>query len=128
MRPSAIRRWHEVVEKRSPALLDTLLADEVIFHSPVLHTPQRGKRIVTMYLIAATQVLGGEKFRYVGEWIGERSAVLEFVTEIEGLEINGVDIVAWNADDRIVTFKVMIRPLKAINALHQAMAARLATA
>lgn len=126
MYPKAIRRWHEVAKSRDPAALETLLADDVVFQSPVVHTPQRGKAITTKYLSAATMVLGGEHFRYVGEWIGERSAVLEFVTVIDGIEINGVDIIGWNAADEIDSFKVMARPLKAINILHQMMGAKLA--
>ena len=110
---------------RDAAGLETLLADDVVFESPVVHTPQRGKAITLKYLSAATAVLGGDTFRYVGEWFGESSSVLEFVTTLDGLEINGVDIIGWNAEGRIDRFKVMVRPLKAINALHQAMGAKL---
>jgi hypothetical protein len=126
MIPEPIARWHAIAQSRDPADLATLLAEEVVFVSPVVHTPQRGKAIATKYLAAATQVLGGEHFRYVGEWFAERSAVLEFVTKIEGVQVNGVDIIGWNAEGRIDSFKVMVRPLKAINALHQMMRARLA--
>lgn len=105
-----------------------MLADDVVFRSPVVHTPQRGKAITLKYLSAALAVLGGEAFRYVGEWLSESSAVLEFVTTLDGLEINGVDMIGWNAEGRIDRFKVMVRPLKAINALHQAMGAKLASA
>jgi hypothetical protein len=126
MRPEPIARWIAVAKSRDPADLDTLLADDVVFQSPVVHTPQRGRAITTKYLSAATQVLGGDGFRYVGEWFGETSAVLEFVATIDGVEINGVDIIGWNGEGRIDRFKVMVRPLKAINALHQMMGARLA--
>ena len=126
MYPEAIRRWREIAKTHDSASLETLLADDVVFQSPVVHTPQRGKPITLKYLVAALAVLGGETFRYVGEWFGESSAVLEFVATIDGIEINGVDIIGWNAEGRIDRFKVMVRPLKAINALHQAMGARLA--
>jgi len=125
MHPEPIARWHEIVKSRDPADLDTLLADDVVFQSPVVHTPQRGKAITRKYLAAATAVLGGDGFRYTGEWFGETSAVLEFVAAIDGIEINGVDIIGWNAAGQIDRFKVMVRPLKAIDALHKAMAARL---
>jgi len=130
MYPKAIERWHEIAKSRDAAALgalESLLADDVIFQSPVVHTPQRGKAITLKYLSAALAVLGGEAFRYVGEWLSESSAVLEFVTTVDGLEINGVDMIGWNAEGRIDRFKVMVRPLKAINALHQAMGAKLAS-
>jgi hypothetical protein len=128
MYPKAIERWHAIVKSGSAGGLESLFADDVVFVSPVVHTPQRGKSITLKYLTAATAVLGGEHFRYVGEWFGENSAVLEFVTAIDGVEINGVDIIGWNADGKIDRFKVMVRPLKAINALHQMMGAKLARA
>ncbi len=116
-----IEDWHKVAQARNPALLADLLADEVVFHSPVVHTPQLGKRITTLYLTAAMRVLGNEAFRYTREIVGERDAVLEFVTEIDGITINGVDMIHWNDDGRITDFKVMVRPLKAVNLLHQMM-------
>jgi hypothetical protein len=118
--PNPIERWHEIVKTRDLSGLDSLLAEDVVFHSPVVHTPQRGRELTTMYLTAALHVLG-EGFRYVREVVGERDAVLEFVTEVEGIHINGVDLVRWNDDGRIVDFKVMVRPLKAINLLHRKM-------
>jgi hypothetical protein len=130
MYPKAIERWHEIAKSRDAAALgalESLLADDVVFQSPVVHTPQRGKAITLKYLSAALAVLGGDAFQYVGEWLSESSAVLEFVTTLDGLEINGVDMIGWNAEGRIDRFKVMVRPLKAINALHQAMGAKLAS-
>ena len=128
MYPQAIERWREIAKLRDTAGLEELLAEDVVFTSPVVHTPQRGKAIIRKYLSAAILVLGGDGFRYVGEWFGESSAVLEFVTTVDGLEINGVDIIGWNAEGRIDRFKVMVRPLKAIDALHRAMGAKLASA
>jgi hypothetical protein len=128
MYPQAIERWREIAKSRDAAGLEELLADDVVFVSPVVHTPQRGKAITLKYLRAATLVLGGDAFHYVGEWFGESSAVLEFITMIDGLEINGVDIIGWDAEGRIDSFKVMVRPLKAIDALHRAMGAKLASA
>lgn len=116
------------MRNRDRAGLERLLADEVTFHSPVVHTPQRGKAITAAYLAAALQVLGNDSFRYVREVVGERDAVLEFEVELDGVHVNGVDLIRWDEAGRIVDFKVMVRPLKAVNALHQKMAAALGLA
>ena len=121
MQPDTMARWHKLVEARDVAALDDLLADEVVFQSPVVHTPQVGKAITRAYLTAAMRVLNTPAFHYLNEWRGPTSAVLEFATEIDGIQINGVDIIAWNAAGKITSFKVMVRPLKAINVLHQTM-------
>jgi hypothetical protein len=122
---SALHTWHEVARTRNVAGLDALLADEVVFHSPVVHTPQVGKQLTRLYLAAAFQVFFNESFRYVRELAGPRDAALEFQVEIDGIAVNGIDLIKWNDADRIVEFKVMIRPLKAINLIHQKMAALL---
>lgn len=118
---NTLRAWHELVESKSAEKLDLLLADEVVFHSPVVHTAQIGKPITAMYLQAALQVFGNETFRYVREVSGARDAVLEFKLSIDDIEINGVDMIRWNDDGRIIEFKVMLRPLKAINLIHAKM-------
>ena len=120
-----IARWHEIVNTKDAVALADLLAEDVVFHSPVVHTPLRGRAITHKYLVAAFDVLFAPGFRYVGEWRAQRSAVLEFVTEIEGIVIDGVDMISWNEAGQIVEFKVMARPLKAINLLHRLMGARL---
>lgn len=125
MTPLAIENWHKAMKARDASKLDTLLANEVIFQSPVVHSPQVGKAITKVYLTAAMEVLGNDSFRYVGEWYGDTSAVLEFETEIDGIKINGIDMIAWNAAGQITNFKVMVRPLKAINKLHEMMGALL---
>lgn len=117
--------WHQLVAARNAAGLDTLLADEVVFYSPVVHMPQVGKPITTMYLAAALHVFGNETFRYVREVVGERDAVLEFMVEIDGISVNGVDMIRWNDAGQITEFKVMLRPLKAVNLIHEKMAALL---
>lgn len=117
--------WHELVQTRNARGLKDLLADDVVFHSPVVHTPQAGKAVTTQYLAAAFQVFFNASFRYVREVVGPRDAVLEFQVEIDGITVNGVDMIRWNDDGRIVDFKVMIRPLKAINLIHHKMAAML---
>lgn len=117
--------WHRVVEARDAAELPHLLAEDVVFESPVVHTPQAGKAITTTYLTAALAVLNNEHFHYLNEWRGENSAVLEFQTAIDGIAVNGVDIIHWNDEGKISRFKVMLRPLKAINQVHQMMAQQL---
>ncbi len=126
MHTTPLAAWHAIVASRDPSALDTLLADDVVFHSPVVHTPQHGKAITRAYLSAALHVFLTPGFRYVREIVGEHDAVLEFETEIDGVAVNGVDMMSWNAEGRITSFKVMVRPLKAINAVHQKMAAMLA--
>lgn len=120
-----IDRWHRLVAARDLAGLDDLLAEDVVFQSPAVHSPQAGRTVTRRYLEAAHKVLNNGSFRYVGEWFAERSAVLEFETVIDGLELNGVDVITWDAADRIVRFKVMVRPIKALQALIPLMAAEL---
>ncbi len=119
--PATIDLWHTYMRAQDLSLLDALLADNVVFESPVVHTPQRGKAITFKYLSAAAEVLGTPSFHYVNEWYGNQSTVLEFVCEIDGISINGIDMIFWDERDQITRFKVMVRPLKAINLLHQMM-------
>ncbi|UCF48375.1 MAG: nuclear transport factor 2 family protein [Myxococcales bacterium] len=122
----AIDSWHRLIEERNVGALDDILAEDAVFHSPVVHTPQKGKQLTKLYLSAAIMVLGSSNFTYVREVIGDSDAVLEFTAEIDGIHINGVDMVHWNADGKIDDFKVMIRPLKAVNLLHGLMQKMLA--
>ena len=121
MNQTTIESWHNIVRTRDASGLGELLADDVIFYSPVVHTPQVGKAITAIYLSAAVHVFGNDSFRYVREIIGENDAVLEFETEIDGITINGVDMIKWNENGQITEFKVMIRPLRAVNLIHQKM-------
>jgi hypothetical protein len=116
-----VDRWHAYVESHDHQALWHMLHEDAVFESPVVHTPQRGRDIVWKYLTSADTVLGGPGFRYVGEWLAEDSAILEFENEVDGLHVNGIDMIRWDADGRIVHFKVMVRPLKAVNLLHQLM-------
>jgi len=120
-----IEVWHRLVQERNPRGLDVLLDADAVFVSPVMHTPQRGKKATAMYLAAAFQVFLNPTFRYVREIVGTTDAMLEFETEMDGVLVNGVDLIKWNEAGRIVEFKVMLRPLKAINLIHQRMAAML---
>ncbi|MFN7164159.1 MAG: nuclear transport factor 2 family protein [Hyphomonas sp.] len=122
-----LQRWLDwMARDHSADGLAPLLADDVVFKSPVVHTPQVGKPITMGYLLAAGQTLGNDSFRYTRVFdCGER-AVLEFETEMDGVQVNGIDMIEWNADGQITDFKVMVRPLKAIQAVHAAMGAMLA--
>ncbi len=120
-----VAAWHRLVDNRDVRGLETLLADAAVFHSPIVHTPQAGKAITQRYLTAAFSVFFNQSFRYVREIVGERDAVLEFMVDIDGIAVNGVDMIKWDESGRIVEFKVMVRPLKGINLIHQKMAAML---
>lgn len=122
-----LQKWHDIVSTRDASGLGDLLADEVVFFSPVVHAPQVGRAITSIYLSAAVNVFGNESFRYVREIVDKNDAVLEFETEIDGIIVNGVDIIKWNDAGKIVEFKVMLRPLKAINLIHQKMGEMLQT-
>lgn len=132
---SVIERWHAHLRGELPGGLDDLLADDVVFYSPVVFTPQEGKEITALYLNAAYQALPGEKgegdgggpgrFRYTKQVLAVDTAVLEFETTVDGKYVNGVDIIRCDDTGRIVEFRVMIRPLQAVNAVHRQMAAML---
>lgn len=122
----ALQKWHEIIARGNKAEdLAAILHEDAVFHSPVVHTPQRGRPIVVAYLTAAGQTLGNDSFRYVREIVGEDSVVLEFETELDGIHINGVDMMTFDAEGLITDFKVMVRPLKAVNKVWEMMAAQL---
>lgn len=125
MSSSPIEIWHRLVKERDLRGLDELLADDAVFHSPVVHTPQVGKAITKSYLIAAFHVFFNPTFRYVRELTSDCDAVLEFQVDLDGISVNGVDMIKWNDEGKITEFKVMLRPLKAVNLIHQKMAAML---
>lgn len=123
---AGVAAWHAYMTGGGdPGALRALLAEDAVFHSPVVHTPQEGRDKVFSYLHAASHALGGDDFRYVREIVDGDQAVLEFATALDGIQINGVDIIRWNDDGKISDFKVMIRPLKAINKVWEKMAAML---
>ena len=127
MQMTALAGWHDYLKTHDHAALWELLHPDAVFESPIVHTPQRGREITFKYLASAGTVLGGPGFKYVGEWRSDTGAVLEFENEIEGIRINGVDIITFNDDGGLIThFKVMVRPLKAINLLHRLMGQQLA--
>lgn len=124
---TAIDAWYAYAKSPDPAALHALLDPDVTFDSPVVHATQHGRALTASYLTAAVSVLGSADFHYIGEWRNETGAVLEFATVVDGITINGVDIIRLTGDgQRIAGFKVMIRPMKAINMVHQKMAEMLA--
>ncbi len=120
---TALKNWHTFLETRNPKILDELLANEVIFYSPIVWTPQEGKMITKIYLMAALKVFGGENsnFTYVKQVVDKNNFFLEFTTTIDGVTVNGIDMIEANDEGKIISFKVMIRPLKAINKVHEKM-------
>ncbi|MAS53805.1 MAG: polyketide cyclase [Pimelobacter sp.] len=128
-RPAPLETWHRIAETHDAAGLDALLADDVVFRSPAVHTPQEGRAITTAYLTAAIHVLG-PSLRYRDEWIsqgegGAGSAILEFEATLGDKSVHGVDMMRWGPDGRLTSFTVMVRPLKGLEALMGAMAAEL---
>ena len=123
---SGVAAWHAYMDSHGDAaLLGALVADDAVFHSPVVHTPQAGKDKVMMYLLAAAQVLGNDSFVYVREMVDGNNALLEFTATIDGIHVNGIDLIEFGDDGKICDFKVMVRPLKAVNKLWEIMGAQL---
>jgi hypothetical protein len=113
--------WHQSIKEKNTDYLSQILADDVVLHSPIVHTLIEGKKIVTLYLMAAFHTFVTPEFRYVRELANEKTAILEFTTEIDGIFVNGVDMISWNEEGLITDFKVMVRPLKAVNLIHKKM-------
>lgn len=123
-----LQRWMDYFHgDHDPAALSAILHEDVVFHSPIVHTPQRGKKVTMMYLGAAGKTLGGDSFRYLRIFDCGDKAVLEFETEMDGVHVNGIDMIEWDDDGLITDFKVMVRPLKAIQTVHGSMKAMLET-
>ena len=123
-RPAPIVAWHEVVETRDLDRLHALLADDVVFRSPAIHAPQEGRMLTATYLTAAMVVLG-PTLRYVREWYAEDSAVLDFRVELDGVSVQGVDIITWGRDGLITDFTVLVRPMKGLQKVIELMGAEL---
>jgi ketosteroid isomerase-like protein len=124
--PPVIERWLRVMENGDVAQLDEMLAEDAVFYSPAVFTPQRGRATAVAYLRAAEQMFAGTNFHYVEKWYGPDSAVLHFAAEVDGLSVEGIDMIHWNDDQEITSFKVMIRPLKALQGVIGKMAELLA--
>ena len=126
-----IKKWHDHIKGEFSGGFDELLADDVIFYSPIVFSPQKGKDLTTLYLMAAGNTFGGDQskdgtlqessFKYTKEVLDGNQAILEFETQIDGKYVNGVDIITFNDEGKISEFKVMIRPLQAVNIIHEKM-------
>lgn len=116
-----LTRWHAHIKDPNHQALWDMLHPDCVFESPVVHTPQVGREVVFKYLASADKVLGGDGFTYRGEWLNDNSAILEFANTINGTKVNGIDMISWNDVGQITHFKVMVRPLKAIQMVHQMM-------
>ena len=121
MSSNPIKKWHQVVQEKNFELLESILDDSVVFYSPVVFTPQKGKKITLMYLSSVAMVYNVDSFSYTHEVIDGNMSSLEFELELEGIHINGLDLITWNKDQKITEFKVFIRPLQGLNALHKLM-------
>lgn len=122
MTPPVITRWTSIIENGRTDELDALIAEDAVFFSPAVFTPQEGRQKTLMYLKAAVKVFGTNDFRYVEQWFKDQSAILEFAATIDGIYVNGIDMIHWNDQQQIVSFKVMLRPLKALQTIIPAMA------
>jgi hypothetical protein len=121
---NTVQLWHEILEARNIGRLDEILAQDCVFLSPIVHSPQQGRELTKFYLTAAFNVFN-DSFRYVKEVVTPQHAVLEFECEVDGILVNGVDIMTFDEQGKIIEFKVMVRPLKAVNLLHARMKAML---
>jgi hypothetical protein len=126
MTPPVIERWIDVIENGRVSELSGLLAEDAVFYSPAVFTPQEGRDNVVAYLTAAAKMFSGTDFHYVEQWYSERSAILEFAATIDGKVVNGIDMIHWNDEGQIVSFKVMMRPFKGLQAIMPKMAELLA--
>ena len=117
---TTLELWHDIISQRDPGRLDDILAPDCVFYSPVVHTPQEGRELTRWYLTGAMHVFN-DSFHYVKEVVTPEHAVLEFQCDMDGILVNGVDIISFNEEGKIKEFKVMVRPLKAMNLLHQRM-------
>jgi hypothetical protein len=126
MTSPVIDRWLRVIEDGQTVELDDMLAEDAVFYSPAVFTPQHGRAKAAAYLRAAEHMFAGTNFHYVNKWIDERSAVLEFAAEVDGLAVEGVDILHWNDEGKLTSVKVMVRPFKGLQAVIAKMAELLA--
>ena len=124
--PPVIERWLEIIDSGNTDRLDDMLAEDAVFYSPAVFRPQHGRALTAAYLRAAEQMFAGNGFHYVNKWFDTHSAVLEFAAEFDGLTVEGIDMIHWNDDGKITSFKVMIRPFKALQGVIGKMAELLA--
>jgi hypothetical protein len=124
--PPVIARWIDIIENGRTSELEDLFAEDAVFYSPAVFSAQEGRDKTLAYLAAAATMFGGTDFHYVEQWHGARSAILEFAATVDGKYVNGIDMIHWNDDEQIVSVKVMMRPLKGLQAIMPRMAELLA--
>lgn len=124
--PPVIQRWLHMIEAGDIDRLEEMLAEDAVFYSPAVFTPQRGRALAAGYLRAAEHMFSSTDFHYVQMWFSANSAVLEFAADLDGISVEGIDMIGWNDDDEITSFKVMIRPFKGLQAVIGKMAELLA--
>ncbi len=143
---TCLDNWHAWLNGNLEGGLDAVLHEDCVFLSPIVFSPQVGREITKVYLNAAARTFGDpatgddksadstestaatpgdSTFRYVKEIRGDNQAFLEFESTVEGKYVNGADIITCDDNGLITEFKVMLRPLQAINLMHAQMKAML---
>ncbi len=124
-----IEQWHQVVRSRDLSALPELVAENAVLYSPVIHRQIAGKKMVQMYLTAAFHTFLNDTFTYITEAHAQpetgQKVVLEFTTQINGIFVNGIDMITFDSEGKIIEFKVMVRPFKALNLINEHMMASL---
>ena len=116
-----LNTWHNFVKNKNHENLSNFIDDNAVLYSPVVFKPIKGGFMVGMYLMAAAEIIGNSSFKYVREICDSENAILEFKTEINGITVEGVDMLKFTKEGKLKEIKVMIRPLKAVNIVHQKM-------
>ena len=124
----SIAHWHEMLANRDMSILNELLADDIVFRSPVAFNPYPGKPVVFFILSNVIQIF--ENFTYHREFYTEDglNVVLEFSANIGDKKLKGIDMIRFNEDGQMIDFEVMIRPKSGIEALATLMGQRMAQA
>lgn len=118
---NGLETWHEFVKHKKHEDLSDFIDNDAVLYSPIVFKPIEGSFMVTMYLMAAAEIIANNNFKYVREVCDDENAMLEFITEIDGISVEGVDMIKFTKEGKLKEIKVMIRPLKAVNIVHQKM-------
>ncbi len=121
-----LTEWHQVVFEGKLDLLDQMLADDVVFHTPLYLKPRKGRQVTRFILATVIEIF--ENFTYHREIIDGDSWMLEFSADIGGISLKGIDLIRWNEAGQIIDFEVYIRPLNGVQALGDAMYERIKAA
>jgi hypothetical protein len=119
-----LKQWHRFVATADEALLTSLLAENVVFHSPALQSPIQGRDAAVLVLTTVVKIF--ENFNYRRNFIaGPCDAALEFSANVGKWKLKGLDLITFNDAGELVEFEVMIRPLKALQVLAEEMGNRI---